>query len=89
VIEYTAWAKTIAQSNHMLGGAKLQYDGRLMRRIAGGIDVRDISTHDEGEQIAGYFLIEAANYEEAEKIAASCPHLKYGGVIELRRIDLS
>lgn len=89
VIEYTAWARTIAQSNHLLGGEKLQYDGRLMRRIAGGLEVRGVSTHGEGEQIAGYFLIQAADYDEAEKIAASCPHLKYGGLIELRQIDQS
>lgn len=87
VIEYTAWARTIAQSNHLLGGAKLQYDGWLMRRVADGLDVRDISREDEDELIAGYFLIQAANYDEAEKIAASCPHLKYGGLIELRQID--
>jgi len=89
VIEYTAWARTIAQSNHMLGGAKLQYDGRLMRRIDGRLDVLDISAYGEDEQIAGYFLIQAADYSEAEKIAASCPHLKYGGLIELRQIDQS
>jgi len=89
VVEYTAWARTIARSNHMLGGAKLQYDGKLMRSIAGGRDVRDISTHGGNEQIAGYFLIQAADYSEAEKIAASCPHLKYGGLIELRQIDQS
>jgi len=89
VIEYTAWARTIAQSNHLLGGEKLQYDGRLLRRVAEGLDVRDISTHGDDEQVAGYFLIQAANYDEAEKIAASCPHLKYGGLIELRQIDPS
>ena len=39
------------------------------------------------EIVGGYFLIEAVDYDEAVQICRSCPHLKYGGRIELREID--
>jgi hypothetical protein len=35
--------------------------------------------------IDGLFIIRAANDSEAARIAATCPHLKYGGHIEIRR----
>jgi hypothetical protein len=87
VAEYGRWARTIAQSQQLLAGEKLQYDGRLLRRVNERLEVSAISPRGEIGKIAGYFLIQADNYEEAAKIAASCPHLKYGGVIELRQID--
>ena len=35
----------------------------------------------------GYFVLQAESYDAAVDIARSCPHLTYGGSIELRRID--
>lgn len=37
-------------------------------------------------QATGMFIIRAANDAEAARIAATCPHLKYGGRIETRRL---
>ena len=34
--------------------------------------------------LAGYFVIRAASLEEAERIAAECPHLTYGGAVSVR-----
>ena len=87
VIEYSNWAKTIAQTNQLVAGEKLQYDGRLLRRVDGQLEVREVAARESADQIGGYFLIQARNYDEALKIAGSCPHLKYGGAIELRQID--
>ena len=39
------------------------------------------------EVIGGYFAIEAADYDEAVRLSSDCPHLKYGGRIELREIQ--
>ena len=39
------------------------------------------------EIVGGYFQIRAASYEEAVEIAEGCPHLEFGGSIEIREID--
>ena len=39
------------------------------------------------EVIGGYFTIEAADYNEAVEICSDCPHLTYGGRIELREVE--
>jgi hypothetical protein len=36
--------------------------------------------------LAGYYTIEAPNYEEAVKLALAHPHLEYGGTIEVRQV---
>jgi hypothetical protein len=40
------------------------------------------------EIIGGYFLIEAASYDEAVEIALSCPHVDLGR-IEVREVELT
>jgi hypothetical protein len=38
--------------------------------------------------MGGYYAIRAASYEDAVEIARGCPHLDYGGTIEVRAIDM-
>ena len=47
----------------------------------------DLEGHLEppGAIVNGLFIIRAANDSDAARIAATCPHLKYRGHIELRR----
>jgi len=87
IIEYGQWAHTIAQAKQLRAGAKLQDDGRFLQRVGGQLEVLEVSAKHQAEQIGGYFLIQAENYEQAIKIASGCPHLKYGGLIELRQIE--
>lgn len=87
VSEYSKWAHTIAQAGQLVDGEKLRYDGRLLRRVDEKLEVLEFAPHEDAEHVGGYFLIQARDYEEAVQIARSCPHLKYGGVVELRQID--
>lgn len=87
VIEYGNWAKTLAQANQLIAGEKLRYDGRLLRRVDGQLEVRQFAPREDSDLLGGYFLIQARDYDEALKIAGGCPHLKYGGMVELRQID--
>jgi len=36
--------------------------------------------------ISGYFVIDAASWEDAVAVARTCPHLRYGGRIILRPV---
>ncbi len=87
VIEYGNWARTIARVNQLIDGEKLRYDGRILRRVDGQLEVREFVPRENSDHLGGYFLIQARDYNEALKIASGCPHLKYGGVVELRQID--
>ncbi len=39
------------------------------------------------EVIGGIFTIDADSYDEAVEISKDCPHLKYGGWIEVREVE--
>ena len=39
------------------------------------------------EWLGGYYMIEVPNYEAAVEVSRGCPHLEYGGTIELREVD--
>ncbi len=39
------------------------------------------------EVIGGYYIVNAASYDEAVELAKLGPHLRYHGRIEIRQID--
>ena len=49
----------------------------------------DLGGHLEppGDVVDGLFIIRAANDSDAARIAATCPHIKYRGHIEVRRFE--
>jgi hypothetical protein len=87
VREYSAWAATIRKQGVLVDGEKLTNDGRILTMIDGRPVVYDAPNDPKKGRIAGYFLIHALDYQQAETIAKDCPHLKTGGTIELRQID--
>jgi len=40
------------------------------------------------EVLGGYYIIEAASYDQAIERSRDCPHLEYGGTIEVRQVDM-
>ncbi|MCI0414993.1 YciI family protein [bacterium] len=87
VQEYGQWIRSVGSSGQIAGGEKLKEDGRSMQIRNGKLEIDSLRVENEQVVMGGYFLIQAANYEEALKIASGCPHLKYGGMIEVRQID--
>lgn len=88
VARYAAWAGTLAQQGKMRGGEKLRDEGgRVVRTEGGKVVVRDGPYAELREIVSGYFLIEAADYEEAVAIASSCPHAQSKGSIAVREIE--
>lgn len=86
VQEYNAWAKKIQQEGLLVSGEKLKDEARFLN-VINGRQIVSATQADTKEGIAGYFLIRARDYQQAVTIAENCPHLKYGGVIEIRQID--
>ncbi len=85
--EYSEWARALGEEGTLLDGEKLEDTIRLLRQSPGGVVVESSKIADHKIAIGGYFVIQAGSYDKATQIAASCPHLKYGGSIELRKIE--
>ncbi|MGH7724248.1 MAG: YciI family protein [Candidatus Eiseniibacteriota bacterium] len=85
--EYSSWARSIGESGRYVTGEKLADDGSFCRLEKGALTASG-PVHDSTRGVlAGYFIIGAASLEEARSIARNCPHLKYGGSVEIRRLE--
>ena len=88
IAEYSAWSERLAAQGKFLGGQKLADEGgRSISANGGGMSVTDGPFNETKEVIGGYFSIRAGDYDEAVRIAEDCPHLGYGGTIEIREIE--
>lgn len=87
VERYIAWAGKLAQEGKLVSSNKLEDGtGRTIRAVNGKTVVTD-GPYTEGREVTGgYFLIEAATYDDAVGIASSCPHTEFG-VVEVRQVE--
>lgn len=83
--QYFVWSDKLRSAGRYLGGEQLAGGGRTVRMRSGQIAV-DGPYAETKESIGGYFLIEAANEDEAAAIAKDCPVLGHGGLVEVRAI---
>ena len=85
VQRYIAWVRDLRQKGSYKAGDELQPNGRIVSSDKGRLlDGPFVETKDA---IGGYFLIEAANYEEAVAVAKASPNLENGGWVEVRQIS--
>ncbi|HTS65965.1 MAG TPA: YciI family protein [Candidatus Acidoferrales bacterium] len=79
---YMAWR----EKPFTLDGKRLAEDvGRVIRSNSGKPRTSDGPYSETKEVLAGFYLIEAANYDEAVKLALTNPHAERGA-IEVRQI---
>ena len=90
IARYSAWSGEMAANGRLRGGNKLADEGgRVLRREGDTVVVRDGPYAELREIVSGYFLIEAADYDDAESVARSCPHAQSRGSISIRAIEPS
>jgi hypothetical protein len=88
IARYTAWSDDLASRGKLRGGEKLRDEGgKLIRSEGGKVVVRDGPYAEVREVVSGYFLIDAADYDEAVAIAITCPHAQSRGGMAVREID--
>ena len=86
--DYMGWNQRLRAEGRIKAGEKLTFDaGRVMRSAGGRVIVTDGPFAESKELLGGFFLITGRDYDEVCRIAESCPHLKYGGSIDVRQID--
>lgn len=88
MLRYRAWGEKARQEKFNLGGSKLSDEpGRVMRGgKAAKPRVTDGPYSETKELLGGYYLIEAANYDQAVERCKDHPHLEHG-TIEIRELD--
>lgn len=88
IMEYREWYTKLAAADRVRGSNKLADEpGKVLRLDGDKLLVTDGPYSETKELIGGYFIIAAASYEEAVELSRDCPHLTYGGRIELRQVE--
>ena len=84
VEEYRDWGRRMTEAGRLVAAEKLKDDAFVI--AAGGENVQAGLT--SGRVLGGYFLIKATDLDEARTLSMTHPHLRYGGEIEIRPLDL-
>lgn len=85
--EYGGWARDLAVAGRYVDGEKLADDGRFCRVENGALAAVAPQADAKRGRLTGYFVIGAASLDDAMEVAKGCPHLKYGGTVEIRQIE--
>jgi hypothetical protein len=81
--KYGAWRT----KPYTLDAQRLAEDvGKVVRANGGKARATDGPYSETKEVLGGYYTIEAANYDEAVKLALEHPHVEYGGTVEVRQV---
>ncbi|WP_221032792.1 YciI family protein [Actomonas aquatica] len=83
--EWTAWADHVGAEGKYHSGNPLEESGAVLRGPAGE-HVTDGPFIEAKEFLGGYFLISAADLNDAITIARGCPGLRDGMSVEVRPI---
>ena len=83
VEKYMAWSKKpFTVDSKRLGEDR----GRLMKAVNGKPRATGGPYSETKEVLGGFYLIEAADYDEAVARTGDHPHLEHGGTIEIRKL---
>ena len=86
--KYMAWGDKLRATGVLQDGQKLTDEpGRVIRAHEGHPRVTDGPYSETKEVLGGYYTVAAGSYDEAVEIGRTCPHVEYGGTIEVRQID--
>jgi len=81
--KYMLWTKKpFTVDSKRLGGDP----GKVMRSQNGATRATDGPYSETKEVLGGFYLIEAADYDEAVARTSDHPHLEHGGTIEIRKL---
>lgn len=83
--DWNAWCDRLAEAGKLRSGNPLMPEGRIVS-AAGGKKPVDGPFAEAKELIGGYFLLSAADLDEATGIAEQSPNLKHGMTVEVRPV---
>jgi len=83
--KWTAWHDKLVEEGKIRSAHPLIPDGRIVSQKKGHA-VADGPFAESKEAIAGYFLIQMTDLDEALQIARQCPTLEHGMIVEVRPV---
>ena len=89
IAKYMAWSDRLRQAGRLANSNKLRdAEGRVLRRTGGRLAVTDGPFTESKEVLGGYWLVEAASYDDMIELLKDHPHLEYWptGTLEIRQI---
>ena len=78
---FNAWFEKVNGAGRCKGGGALAAAGKT---VTAAHMVTDGPFAESKEAVAGFFVIQAENLEEAVEIAKGCPGLEFGQTVEVR-----
>ncbi len=87
VQKFVGWRNKLQERGIYAGSNKLADDAGKVLRGHNPVRVTDGPYSETKEVLGGYFLFEAANYDEAVRLSQECPGLEFKSTIELRQVD--
>ena len=81
--QWMAWVETLQKEGRYVSGEALLPGGKL---VSGKSTVTDGPYTEGKELVGGYFVIEAANMEEAVAECQHYPDFAYGGQVQVRPV---
>jgi hypothetical protein len=79
------WMKSLTNSGNLKDpGQPLEPNGKVVRDANG--TVTDGPYAEAKDLVGGFTLVEAANLDEASRLASGCPIFQAGGTVEVRPI---
>jgi hypothetical protein len=83
--QWTAWFDRLVEEGKIKSARPLRHEGKIVSWKKGQT-VADGPFSESKEAIAGYFLLQIDDLDEALEIAKECPVLKYGMTVEVRPV---
>jgi hypothetical protein len=83
---YAKWLADI-KASRFADGEALHGDRTIIAGTGGQVEIATQPLPPNNrEAVSGFFIFEADNAADAQAIARTCPHLRYGGTLELRQV---
>lgn len=83
--EYFAWIDDLQTRGTLVDCRALRDGGRVVQMVDG--EVVDGPFTETKEVVGGFFLVDTPDDATAQKMARTCPALKFGDLVELRRVS--
>jgi hypothetical protein len=80
VQEYRTWARRLSDTGHLISAGRLSTPAEAI--LVPSSIVKAPSTSEP----TGYFLVVALDRNEATRLAATCPHVRHGGIVVIRPV---
>jgi len=81
--QWQSWISGIAKEGKFSGTNRLLPEGKTLKP---NNVITDGPYLEAKEMVGGYLIVKAGSLDDAVKLAQSCPHLLYGGKVEVRTI---